>query len=102
MSYIYSMQEILEDVAKQHRQLVVNQFSDMIQAGVLIVQKSTPAIVRDFANDKYEVKQVVEFTYKGEEIIKQLTEENEKLKAELAELQDTVADLLEPLRENYE
>jgi hypothetical protein len=90
MNYLQDWSKILKDVLVQKESLVLEQLSDLVKRGLLVIEQSEPVLVQDLYADKLVLKQAVRLSLKDKEYIEKLEAENTALKEQLLKIQEAV------------
>lgn len=83
------MSDVLKELSKQKEQIILDQLSDLVSRGLLVIEETQPTIVRreDHHGDyRFELKQAVKLTLKDKEYIENLEKENKKLRNKIQTL----------------
>jgi len=84
--------EILSELASQTEKNILNQISDLISRGILVIEKTEPVLTQTKdLNGRYtlEMRQYIKLVSKEAEYIKSLEEENKTLKEVIHKLSKT-------------
>lgn len=87
INYNTYVNDILQDLARQKDQLIIDQLGDLLQRGLLVIESTQPVLVESYDpshnKNKIELKQSVKLVLKDKEYIERLEKENAELKAQL-------------------
>lgn len=73
----------LIDLLKQQENIVLGQLGELVTAGLIEIQSTSPVLVQEPMSDKIVLRQAVKLHFKGYERIQELEKENELLKTDL-------------------
>lgn len=80
------VQQVLRDAAENKERAILAQLNDLIKTGVIKIEEQAPVLVRNSISDEMEIRQMVRLSFDGAERLKELQEENDALRARLAEI----------------
>lgn len=92
MSTHVSMEDFLhktmQRLMKSQENLLMEQLKELVDRDLLVIETTTPVIVRDVDSDQFSLKQMVRFKLKDQEYIEKLEKENFELKAQIENLKE--------------
>lgn len=83
INYNTYVNDVLQDLARQKDQLIVDQLGDLLERGLLVVEQTQPVLVQSYDKNKIELKQSVRLVLKDKEYIERLEKENIELKSQV-------------------
>ncbi len=84
------VQSAIRNLLEQKESIVLEQLNELIKSNVLIVEQSEATLVQHPDRHEVTLAQSVRLTFRGAEALKELREENDRLKAKLAEIRAQV------------
>ncbi|HRT83956.1 MAG TPA: hypothetical protein P5523_04895 [Bacteroidales bacterium] len=86
MSRVYDYTEatgFIREVAEQTESLLLEQLSDLLSRGLLVVEKTEPVLTQDHSTGKVQIHQKINLTLRDKEYIEKLEKENAVLQYRL-------------------
>lgn len=80
--------EITKALSLQKDNIILNQLSDLVSRGLLVVEETQPVLVKEDHSDNIILKQQVRLTLKNIEYIEKLEKENSELKLLLSKMNE--------------